>query len=628
MNEMMNKLPIYLIMLLLAILPGSCGRKSSTAATDKVNDSLYRRSYIYQISKSDPERALALADTAEMLGLLRADHSSLDLMKSIIYYNGFRQPKLARHYALKAYEDTELRKDTIACLTNLNNLVAFCYETGDFAGAIRYASQGIEMNRACGRYNVEGKLLMRIAMSQHALGMDKEAKANMKRSIAICKEDVDRNPSWSNVQNLFYTMGETMNELCEMGDWQQAAALIPDLLKTNSLHEQQESEAPAGIIDMYRLYTYAQCMEIYQHLGYRKLADEYYRKCLSTEFVKSPEGLGHIIRYQLLNKDYQLALHNIQTAKQGFERNQKTDSETYVNELLAAEAEALTRLGRYKEAADVSRQIIALKDTLFKRKQRDGAQELAIIYETGEKEAQLVEQAAQLRENRMILLFAVCVISLLGLLLWRMFRHSRIVRKKNEAMAGTITGLLKYKEELYHSKDENLLLQEQLQAAAEALRQQRTVKASLPDAPEELMSGEAVPEADVADSDIDPDLCLLFKRVEHEIISKQLFLRPELSREELMKLLHIPKNKFAPLFKRNTGMKYPQYINKLKLEYAAKLLKEHPDYSMDAIAQSCGILSGSTFYRLFSENYGMTPLDFRRSIKIADNKRDTPNNED
>lgn len=298
----------------------------------------------------------------------------------------------------------------------------------------------------------------------------------------------------------------------------------------------------------------------------------------------------------------------------------------YANELLVDEAKALTLLGRYKEAAEVSRQIIALKDTLFKRRQQDDAQELAIIYETGEKEAQLVKQATQLRENRMILFFAVCIISLLGLLLWRIVRHSRIVRKKNEAMVGTITGLLKYKEQLYHSEDENLLLQEQLRAAEEALRQQRTVKASLPDAPEELMSGEAVPEADVAD--IDPDLYLLFKRVEHEIISKQLFLRPELSREELMKLLHIPKNKFAPLFKRNTGMKYSQYINKLKLEYAANLLKEHPNYSMDAIAQSCGILSGSTFYRLFSENYGMTPLDFRKSIKNTDNKHGMSGNED
>lgn len=102
-------------------------------------------------------------------------------------------------------------------------------------------------------------------------------------------------------------------------------------------------------------------------------------------------------------------------------------------------------------------------------------------------------------------------------------------------MAGTITGLLKYKEQLYHCKDENLLLQEQLQAAEEALRRQGIVKPSLPDAPEEFISGEEpsegispvgipsedeVSEADVTDDDIDQSLRLLFKRMEQEIISK------------------------------------------------------------------------------------------------------------
>ncbi|WP_244436456.1 helix-turn-helix domain-containing protein, partial [Bacteroides timonensis] len=51
----------------------------------------------------------------------------------------------------------------------------------------------------------------------------------------------------------------------------------------------------------------------------------------------------------------------------------------------------------------------------------------------------------------------------------------------------------------------------------------------------------------------------------------------------------------------NTGLKFPQYINKLKLEYAAKLLQEQPDYSVDAIAKMCGIDSRQHFHRLFSE---------------------------
>lgn len=620
----MDKLHICLIMLL-AVLLNSCGQKSSTTVTDRNSDSIYRYDHIYHICISDPERALALADTAEMLNLLRPAHVCLNAVKAMIYQNGLGQRKLAKIYSLKAYEDKEYKKETGNYLNNLTQLAYLCYKSSDYASAIRYASNGLKMARAHRLKTLEAKFLMYIGMSQFYTGITEDAQANMNRSIALYEEIVAEEQSWSSVNDFLYTLGETMAALCAAGDYQQAATLIPNILKANSQHEQMEAQAPPGAIDMFRAFVYAQCMEVYHHLGNKEQACECYQKCLSTNYAKSSDGVVLLIRYQLWTGDYLQALRNIQTAKRIYQQKRNTESDYYVNELLVDEAEALTLLGRYKEAADVSRQIIALKDTLFKSKQQDDARELAIIYETGEKEAQLVKQATQLRENRMILFFAVCIIGLLGLLLWRIVRHSRIVRKKNEAMAGTITGLLKYKEQLYHSKNENLL-QEQLQT------------------PEELMSGEeppigtsseneisevpAVSEADVAGDDIDPGLRLLFKRVEHEIISEKLFLQPELSREELMKQLRIPKNKFAPLFKQNTGMKYSQYINKLKMEYAAGLLKEHPDYSMDAIARSCGILSGTTFYRLFYENYGMTPLDFRKSIKGSDNKYGTSADED
>lgn len=634
----MNKLHIYLITLL-AVLLNSCGRNPSTTAPHKSGDSIYRYDYIYDIAISEPQRALALADTAEMLNLLRPDHTCLNAVKAMIYQNGMGQLKLAKIYCRKAYEDAEFQKDTIAYLNNLTQLTGLCYKSSDYAAAIRYASQGIQMARTHGWKNLEAKFLMYIGMSQAYIGITGDAKANMNRCIALYEEIVDKEQSWSSVNDLIYTLGETMDALCVMGDWQQAATLIPNILKANSLHEQLGSEAPAGAIDMYKAFVYAQCMEIYLHTGDKARAAECYRKCLSTDYAKSSDGAMLPTRYLLWSKDYSQALYHIQIAKQMYQQKRNTESEYYADRLLADEVEALTGLERYKEAADVSRRIIALKDTLFKRKQQDDVRELAIIYETGEKEAQLVRQAAELRENRMILSFAVCIIGLLGVLLWRIVRHSRIVRKKNEAMAGTITGLLKYKEELYRSKDDNLLLRKQLQAAEEALRQHDTVKASQPDVPEKELPAKAepstgiplkneAPKTDVADGDIDPGLRLLFEQVEHEIISKELFLRPELSRDELMKLLRIPKNKFAPLFKLNTGLKYPQYINKLRMEYAAKLLLEQPNFSMDAIAQNCGILSGTTFYRLFYENYGMTPLDYRKSSKAFDNNRNKSKDND
>ena len=50
------------------------------------------------------------------------------------------------------------------------------------------------------------------------------------------------------------------------------------------------------------------------------------------------------------------------------------------------------------------------------------------------------------------------------------------------------------------------------------------------------------------------------------------------------------------------------------MERAAKLLKEKPNYSIEAIAQECGVSVRQTFYRLFSKKYGMTPADYRDNI--------------
>ncbi|ADV43499.1 transcriptional regulator, AraC family [Bacteroides helcogenes P 36-108] len=607
-NRIMNKLLIYLIMLLAALL-NSCGRKPATTMPDKGNDSIYTRSSIYRISQSDPERALALVDTAEMLNLLRTNHSSLEIMKSIIHFNGLGQPKIARYYSLKAYEDAELRKDTLAYMTNLINLIVFCHDSGDFAGCIRYSSEGIEFIHRSGRFkDEEGNLVMHIGMSQHALGMDKEAKDNMMRGIAICREAVDREVCWSNVQHLLYTMGETMSELGEMGDWQQAATMIPDLLKTNALHEQLESEAPEGNIDMYRFYTYAQCMEIYQHLGNRKLADEYYRKCCSTGFVNSPEGLGFIVRYLLWIEDYPLALHNIQIAKRAFLQNQS--NEISLNKLLVNEVEALTGLGRYKEAADVSHQIIALKDTLFKRQQRDDAQELAVIYESGEKDRQIQKEQ---NEKRLLAVLVMVVIVALGAVVY----HSRRMHRRNVSLVRSVQEGIACRDELLQKEEECLAYKAQTEMQEkqlEELMHPHEDNPPSPDATEAETEGTKRSEESEASESGEQ-----LRWVLHEIAVRRLYLQPGITTKTMQEELHVPASLFGECFKEQTGRNFSEHINSLRMDYAAKMLTEYPNYTVDAIAKMCGIDSRQHFHRLFSEHLGITPSVFRKSHIMPDN---------
>ena len=92
------------------------------------------------------------------------------------------------------------------------------------------------------------------------------------------------------------------------------------------------------------------------------------------------------------------------------------------------------------------------------------------------------------------------------------------------------------------------------------------------------------------------------------------------SREELIKIIYIPKNKFAQLFKLYARTSFSKYVNNLRLEYAAGMLKEHPYYTIDAIAKECGMSTVQTFYRLFSEKFGVTPTEFRSGLKIPENE--------
>lgn len=603
----MDKLPIYLIMLL-AVLLNSCGRKSSTAVSDKGNDSIYRYDHIYHIAVSEPQRALALADTAEMLNLLRPDHTCLNAVKAMIYQNGLGQRKLAKFYSQKAYEDTEFKKDTTAYLNNVAQLAALCYKSSDYASAIRYATNGLNMARTHGLKNLEAKFLMYIGMSQFYTGITKDAQANMNRSIALYEEIVAEEQSWSSVNDLLYTLGETMVSLCAIGDYEQAATLIPNILKTNSQHEQMVDQAPPGTIDMFRAFVYAQCMEVYQHLDDKAKAYECYQKCLSTDYVKSPDGVVLLTHYQLWTGDYLQALHNIQTCKRVYQQKRNTESEYYANELLVDEVEALTRLGRYKEAADVSREIIALKDTLFERRQQDDAQELAVIYESGEKDRQIQKEQD---EKRLLIVFVTAVIVAFGVVV----HYNRRMRRRNVSLVRSVQEGIACKDELLQKEEECLAYKAQIETMAKRLGELEHTHDD--DSSSSVVNAEA---AGVTESGITADEKELLKHTLHQIAVRQLYLQPGITAKALQEELHVPASLFGTHFKEQTGRSFSEHINKLRMDHAAKLLTEYPQYTIDAIAKMCGIDSRQHFHRLFSEYLSITPSAFRKSHLSSDNK--------
>ena len=56
--------------------------------------------------------------------------------------------------------------------------------------------------------------------------------------------------------------------------------------------------------------------------------------------------------------------------------------------------------------------------------------------------------------------------------------------------------------------------------------------------------------------------------------------------------------------------KFNPWLAYLRVEEAKRQLKEHPDWSNDAIAQRCGFSDRTTLQRTFKEKTGMTPTQF------------------
>lgn len=75
-------------------------------------------------------------------------------------------------------------------------------------------------------------------------------------------------------------------------------------------------------------------------------------------------------------------------------------------------------------------------------------------------------------------------------------------------------------------------------------------------------------------------------------------------------------------------MSFTKYINELRLEYAAELLRDRPDYTIEAIGEECGMPIAQTFYRNFSDKFGVTPADFRHLSHKNAQKQQIMNNRD
>lgn len=90
---------------------------------------------------------------------------------------------------------------------------------------------------------------------------------------------------------------------------------------------------------------------------------------------------------------------------------------------------------------------------------------------------------------------------------------------------------------------------------------------------------------------------------------KKLYLDPELTREGLSAAIKVNRTYLSRYF-HEVGTTYYQYINNLRVEYAAQLIKADPTLSLIEVCMRSGFSNSSTFRRSFREVKGCLPSEY------------------
>jgi AraC-like DNA-binding protein len=206
------------------------------------------------------------------------------------------------------------------------------------------------------------------------------------------------------------------------------------------------------------------------------------------------------------------------------------------------------------------------------------------------KEKNESQQRAQWITILTIVLAAVLIISLVILYYVRYIRH------RNVELIKVLNSLDAYRRAVINGDSPT---SPEVVAALEEMR-----KLKLPND----LSSEELGEPDDEDR-------RLYVEMDKQVTRDRLFLKPGLGREDLMRLIGVDKNRFGKMMsKYSDASNSSVYINMKRVEYGAKLLLEHPEYTIAAIASECGMSNTVTFNRTFKEVYNMTPSEYREKM--------------
>ena len=514
------------------------------------------------------EYALERVDSAEESGLFTAVRANT--IKAIIYTNANRR-RMAAYYAEKAIAAEAGHPITTSVDSNLYCKARWilgngAYADGEYGKSIALSKEILAfVGNGTTPKDIEMKCraLMQMADCESKLGHIAESERLFQQCVDILMESTQRATGYGEIDPLIYTL-LSLNDLYIDNKMPKKALPLMAKMDTALNRLTRCPDTPDWEIKQRRNNVTISKAMVYAANGQREQAEALHREYQQfqglDEMDKAAEGL-----YLTIMGRYDEAIRLFDETDSIMRSNGEPIIDLYVKTLFNYKYEALQKAGRTAEALVLGDRIRQLTDSIQQQERQADVEQLQ---EIKQQEEEIIRKQQSLMIHRIVLVAIALLLLMAIYIIWRIRCHNRQLTEKNRS--------------LY-----------------EQIQQREKVEA------EEQRQLQAQPEEKLTQNQ------LLYRRLCELMKKSDVFTDPDTNHETLASLLGTNYQYVYAALRECADTTPADYLNRLRIQYAAQLL-EKSDESIGLIIEQSGFTNRTTFARLFAAYYSMTPSEYRK----------------
>ena len=541
-----------------------CTHSSKTKDDEKAK-AVWKR-YCEAYDAKNQNRALAIIDSMEtekIVSTSKADH-----LRGLVYDQGW-QMKIAEQFYKKAYEGyaADPSQDWGVYADTGYRWAFLRFRRGDTEGTLNIITELLHQAKGNEEFpkDIESALLMLMADIQLQLHQFDEAQLTGQKAYEAKQQNANHESrkGWGmawicmNISTIYHTSG----------DIEGALAWLDRCAKGLELAEQEHDDSL--VIEEWKGHVALKQALYLLESGHANEAQATY-SAIPRSRLMEPIGYREAA-------DYLMAAGRYDEAAYWYEQLDSTYLATdgakmtfdNIATRLSPRYTAYRKAGRDADALVLADSVSAAIDSALVWQKQSDAAELAFIYQTHETELALRDAKNETRIHRVLLAAAILVILLVGYLFWRTRKYNKVLLEKNRRLLADI--------EQREQEEQQTIVQ---------------LKAE----PKENLT---------ANQQLFCRICDLMDSSDH------VYTDADMDRNRLAQLLGTNEHYITDAISTCAdGKSVSGFLNDYRLRHAAHLLATTSD-SVALIAELSGF-SRSSFFRIFSETYGMSPSDYRR----------------